>query len=99
MIIIYLLAIFSLAFFFKESDGPFGIMNKIRSLLMNNKYVGVFFYKLLSCNFCIGCWAGGAVYGLYYFNLILPLWFLAGGSLYLGGSILLQYLNKIYEKD
>jgi hypothetical protein len=60
--ILYLLAMFGLAFFFKESDGPWGVMGWLRNKLMANKYVGVFFYKLLACYFCVGFHCGWIVY-------------------------------------
>lgn len=61
-IILYLLAAFGLAFLIKESDGPWGLMAKLRNVLMRNKYVGVFFYKLLDCYFCVGCHTGWIIY-------------------------------------
>jgi hypothetical protein len=81
--LIYLLSIFGLAFLIKESDGPFDIMLHLRNMLMRNKYVGVFFYKLLECYFCVGCHAGWIIYLLQMnnFNLYsLIIWTLAGGS-------------------
>jgi|ERR1035437_4847442 hypothetical protein len=61
-IVICLLSIYGLAFAVKEIDGPFGVMSWARNKLMLNKYVGVFFYKLLNCYFCVGCWSGLVVY-------------------------------------
>lgn len=61
-IIISLLAIYGITFFIKEKDGPFDVMTIIRSKLMKNQYVGVFFYKLLDCYFCVGTYAGIIVY-------------------------------------
>lgn len=60
--IISILAIYALAFFIKEKDGPLDIMTKLRSFLMKNEYVGVFFYKLFDCYFCVGTYAGITVY-------------------------------------
>lgn len=57
-----LLAMYGIAFFLKDSDGPWGIMSWFRNQLMQNKHVGVFFYKLLSCYFCVGFHAGWIVY-------------------------------------
>ena len=91
-IIIYLLAIFGLAFLIKESDGPFDIILYLRNMLMRNKYVGVFFYKLFSCYFCVGCHAGWIIYlfQMNNFNLYnLIIWTLAGGSFSLFFSKLL----------
>lgn len=62
LIFLYLLSMFGLTFLIKESDGPWGIMAWVRNKLMTNKYVGVFFFKLLECYFCVGFWAGIAVY-------------------------------------
>lgn len=91
-LIISILSIFGLAFFFKESDGPWGIMAWSRSKLMNNKYVGVFFYNLLNCYFCLGCHCGWLVYLLQaptYSVQFFILWTLAGGviSLILDGVL------------
>lgn len=80
--IISLLAIFGLAFAIKESDGPWSIMSWLRNRLMANKYVGVFFYKLLSCYFCVGFHCGWIVYllrGINYNFQFFILWGLAGG--------------------
>lgn len=80
--IIYLLSIYGLAFFIKESAGPWGKMAQLRNWLMKNKYVGVFFYKLLDCYFCVGCHCGWIIYLLTastrHFNLLIC-WMLAGG--------------------
>lgn len=96
-IIIILLAIFGLAFLFKESDGPWGIMSWLRNRLMTNKYVGVFFYKLLSCYFCVGFWSGIVVYllsqDLWKFNLLIC-WGLAGGVICLILDALLAKLHQ-----
>jgi len=82
-LIICLLAIFGLAFLFKESSGPWDLMSKLRNALMRNKYVGVFFYKLLDCYFCIGFHSGWMVYLLHeqsaYKLQFFILWGLAGG--------------------
>jgi len=57
-----LLAIFGLAFFVKQADGPWDLMARFRSVLMLNRFVGVFVFKLLDCWFCTGNWAGWAIY-------------------------------------
>ena len=64
-VIMCLAAIFGIALFVKDMDGPFDIMNKTRLTLFGNKYVGVFFYKLMSCYFCLGTWSGVIVYLLH----------------------------------
>lgn len=80
--VISILAIFGLAFAIKESDGPWGIMSWMRNRLMANKHIGVFFYKLFSCYFCVGFHCGWIVYLLgandYSFQFFI-LWGLAGG--------------------
>jgi hypothetical protein len=97
MIIIYILAIFSLSFLVKESDGPWGIMSKLRNKLLQNKYIGVFFYQLLNCYHCVGTWAGVSIYFLsqkdYSLNLAI-IWGLAGGTISLFLDALLVKLNE-----
>jgi hypothetical protein len=63
-VIISLLAIIGLTYVIQQASGPFGIISKTRNALMQNKYVGVFFYQLLSCPFCTGFWSGVAVHCL-----------------------------------
>lgn len=96
-IIIFCLAIFGLAFLVKETDGPGGIIAWFRNLLLQNKYVGVFFYKLLSCYFCTGMYCGAAVYLLsqpaFQWNLLF-LWSLAGGVICL---IMDGLMNKLHS--
>jgi hypothetical protein len=98
-ILFYLLAAFGLAFLIKETEGPWGIISWIRNILMRNKYVGVFFYKLLSCYFCLGFHCGWIVYLLsaekYRWNFLI-LWGLAGAifSLILGTA-----LNRLSGED
>jgi hypothetical protein len=55
-LILFILTNFSLAFLVKEVDGPFNIILFVRNKLMTNKYVGLFFYNLFSCYFCVGIW-------------------------------------------
>ena len=57
-----LLLINAIAFIIADLEGPFGIFSKIRNKILLNKIVGVFFYKLLSCYFCIGFWCGIIVF-------------------------------------
>jgi|SRR6185436_5452396 len=94
--IICIFSIYGLSFFIKETDGPWGIMNYIRNFLIKDEFIGVFFYKLLSCYYCVGCHAGYIIYLLYtpyekwtFSNFIL--WTLAGGAI----SFI---LNLIVEK-
>jgi hypothetical protein len=95
--LVYLLAIFGLAFFLKESDGPFDIILHLRNKLMSNKYLGVFFYKLLSCYFCCGFHCGYLIYLLsqknWSFNLLIC-WALAGGTISLILDAVIDYLHQ-----
>lgn len=83
-LLIIFFAIYGLAFLIKDSDGPWGIMNWFRHQLISNKYVGVFFYKLLDCYFCVGCHCGWIVYLLtmtaFHWQFFI-LWTLAGGAI------------------
>lgn len=84
MIIIQLLAIYAISFVIKEIDGPWGVIGFIRNKLIQNKYVGIFFFKLLECYFCVGFHAGWMVYllthSIWKINFII-LWGLAGASI------------------
>jgi len=82
-LILLLLAVYGLAFLLKESSGPFDIISNARNLLMRNKYLGVFFFKLLDCYFCLGCHCGWVVYLLSCESFkwqFFVLWTLAGGA-------------------
>jgi hypothetical protein len=91
-IVISILAIFGIFFALKEADGPFDLMLKLRLQLFRVPYLGVFFYKLFECPFCLGCWAGLSVYLLQPFPIVL--WFLAGGAVCLFGTGLMGYLFR-----
>jgi hypothetical protein len=97
MILIYIFSIFGLSFLIKESDGPFGIMATIRNKLMQNKYCGVFFYKLLDCFFCVGCHAGWIIYLLQMDHFRFQdfiLWSLAGGAISMTMNAAVSNLNN-----
>jgi hypothetical protein len=82
--IILICAIFSLSFLLKESAGPWGMMSWLRHQLFSSPYVGVFFYKLFDCYFCLGCHAGWIIYLLSQPVWSLPMlicWSLAGGTI------------------
>lgn len=94
--IICLLAICGLAFTLKDASGPWGIMSLIRNKLITNKYVGVFFFNLFECYFCVGFHAGWIVYLLSQNNWSINffiLWGLAGGVLSLIMAGLLSSLS------
>jgi hypothetical protein len=96
-ILIIALSIFGLAFLIKETDGPGGIIAWVRNKLLQNKYVGVFFYKLLSCYFCTGMYCGAAIYllsqSIFQWNLLF-LWSLAGGVICL---VMDGLMNKLHS--
>lgn len=97
-ILIPILAIFGLAFFIKESDGPWGLMALVRNKLFKNPAVGVFFMKLLDCYFCLGFHCGWFIYLLYAdrWNLfLLPVWGLAGGVISLIMDLFLTRLSAL----
>jgi hypothetical protein len=94
--IITICAIFGLAFLLKESDGPWGLIGKGRNLLLTNKHVGVFFYQLLDCYFCLGFHCGWIAYLLHEHHYSLQffiLWGLAGGIISLTFNALLSKLS------
>lgn len=94
--IITICAIFGLAFLLKESDGPWGVVAWARNKLMTNKTVGVFFYKLLDCYFCLGFHCGWIIYLLHEDSWklqFLILWGLAGGIISLIFDSLLRKLS------
>jgi hypothetical protein len=77
------LAIYSLSFYIRNLSGPYNIFGIWRSKLFTNPKVGVFFYELFSCPFCIGFHCGYIIYTLqcsdFHFNLLI-LWGLAGSA-------------------
>lgn len=94
--IIVLGAIFGLAFLIKESDGPWGSMAWLRNKLMSNKHVGVFFYKLLDCYFCLGFHCGWIVYLLHETTWKIQffiLWGLAGAAISFMLNLLVERLS------
>jgi hypothetical protein len=95
MLIIYLLSMVALSFFIKEISGPFNIFGYFRNILMRNKYIGTFFYKLLSCPFCLGFHAGYLVYLLQCTNFDIRQFILYG----LAGSTIVALSDLIFVKQ
>lgn len=96
-IIISLLAIYALAFLIKQSDGPWGIMAWLRNKITLNQYVGVFFFKLLDCYFCLGFHCGWIVYLLHeptWKWQFIILWGLAGSAISLIMDAILMRLHR-----
>jgi len=84
MYIISILAIITLAHFIRNISGPWGIFSLLRNTILRNKYIGAFFYKLLSCSFCTGFHAGYLIYILQcnHFDIRqFILWALAGSAI------------------
>jgi hypothetical protein len=97
LLIISLLAVYGLAFFIKETDGPWGLVSRWRNLMMRVPFIGVQFFKLLDCYFCLGCHCGWIIYLLSYESYkwqFFVLWTLAGGAISL---ILSGVLAKLHS--
>lgn len=93
-IIIVIFAICSLSFFIQNLSGPFNIFGLTRNLLLKNKYLGLFFYELLSCPWCIGFHSGYVIYLLYFSNFNIREFILFG----LAGSAINALFSIIYKK-
>src|SRR5579885_981225 len=94
------MAIFGISFFIKEINGPFNFMLNIRRWLINNKYIGVFMYELLSCYFCVGAYSGIIVYLIHshfsHLNIFdLSLWVFGGSIISLMGNLVVEKLTEI----
>ena len=95
---IRIFAICAFVYAVKEIDGPWGVMAWARNALMRLPFLGVFFYKLLACYFCLGFHAGWIIYtiaerGNVIWNSFL-LWGLAGAAISLIFSGVLEQLYK-----
>jgi len=94
--IILILAICGLMFAIKNTDGPWNIVGRWRNLMMRIPVIGVQFYNLISCSFCVGCWSGLFIYLLfnqdYHLNDAIC-WFLAGGAMSLLFDAILSRLH------
>ena len=96
-IIIALLAIFGLAFAIKRTDGPWGIVGKWRHWMASIPFIGVQFFNLIDCYFCLGFHCGWIVYLLHekqYTWQFFILWALAGGVISLIIDGLLTRLHR-----
>lgn len=92
-----LLAIYAISYIFRNLDGPFDILNYIRRELLDNKYIGVFVYKLISCPWCVGFHSGYLVYLLSFihFNIFeMIVYGFAGSAItYFGDEI-----SEVFQK-
>jgi hypothetical protein len=99
-LILSLLAIYGLAFFIKETDGPWNLIGRWRNLMMRIPFIGVQFFKLLDCYFCLGCHCGWIVYLLSHESYswqFFVLWALAGGAISLILSGVVAKLNSSHS--
>jgi hypothetical protein len=91
--LIFLLSSFSIMFIIKDLS----LFDKFRIYLFQNKYIGMFFYKMFSCPFCLGTHTSWIIYLLMFkFNFIyLICYTLAGASFNLiTYSILIKINNN-----
>ncbi len=91
--IFYILAIYAVSYIIRNLSGPFNIFDLVRNQIVSNKYIGVFFYNLLSCPWCIGFYCGCFVYLLSFsiFNVSgMLVWALAG-------SAVVAFLDIVYD--
>ena len=92
------LAIYSLSFCIRNLSGPFNTFGFIRNKLMTNSIVGVFFYELFSCPFCIGFHCGYMIYILQCDSIqinYLILWGFAGSTIVALFDSILEKFNKV----
>lgn len=85
MIFILILSIYALSFTIRNLPGPFNIFGILRNWFMRLPFfIGVFFYQLLECSWCVGFHSGYIVYAIYnhhlYFSDFL-IWGLAGAAI------------------
>lgn len=91
MYLYLLLSVIGLCFIMSQAEGPFGLFSKIRSYLFRHEYLGVYFYKLFQCPFCLGINCGMAIF-LFYHNLDVSLNDFVCFSLASGA------MNKLFNK-
>ena len=96
MILFCILAIYSLSFVIRNISGPLDLLSKIRNKLMSIPKLGVFFYELLNCPWCIGFHSGYIIYllfALYLSSFSFPLFFIWA----LAGSAITYFGDKFVE--
>jgi|SRR5579859_4900647 len=92
-IIVLMMIIYSLSYIIRNLAGPFNLFSWIRNKLISNKLVGVFFYELLSCPWCIGFHCGYIVYIINTLNLSISKCFLWG----LFGSFICFLFDQLFD--
>ena len=96
-LLISILAIYGLAFTIRQTDGPWNIVGRWRNWMMKIPFIGVQFYKLLECYFCLGFHCGWIVYLLSAERIkwqFFILWALAGGIISLILDAVLSRLQR-----
>lgn len=56
------LFLISLSYLIQNFSGPFGLISKFKHLLIINKYVGSFFFKVFDCTYCLTFWLSIPLY-------------------------------------
>lgn len=102
--ILYICSMFSLSVLLKEMDGPFNLITRTRLWLFRQKYVGVFFFDLFKCYYCVGTYSGVFVYLLHqrfhHIEIIgMILWGLTGAIVSLMGDVILGVLARSNNND
>ena len=95
--ILSFLAIYTLSHFIRNLSGPFNLFGLIRNKLMTLPAVGVFFYELFDCPWCLGFHCGYLIYLLQYVNFQLQsfiIWGLAGSSIVAIMDSVMKHLYK-----
>lgn len=99
-LLVKIFAICGLLYTIKEIDGPWGVVAWLRNALMRLPFLGVFFYKLFSCSFCLGFHVGWVIYiiaeDVPKLNFLI-LWGLAGAAISIIFSGVLGQLYKGLE--
>jgi hypothetical protein len=89
-----ILAIYSLSHIIRNLSGPYNILGATRNKLLSNKYIGVFFYDLLTCPWCIGFHCGYIIYALQCTDFSFKLLIIWG----LAGSFIVALIDALYAK-
>lgn len=96
MIVLNILAIYTLSFVIRNLPGPFNSFGIIRNWFMRLPFfIGIFFYQLLECPWCIGFHCGYFIYLLTSFNHIQLNFFLLWG---LAGSAIVAIIDQALER-
>lgn len=91
-IFLFITCVISLSFFISNIEGPFGFFSKLRNRILNNKYLGLQFFKLMECPWCLG-FHSGYIIGIILFGFSIDKIFLLG----LSGSTIMALFNLIKD--